>query len=241
MRSVTVVLPASMCAMMPMLRTFLRSVRTSSATSGFSSHSSWGEIWGRRRPRLVTGGRVPGRYAVERAPRHTDRTAGSPAVVREGLVGLGHLVRVLAALDSGTEAVARVEDLVHEALGHRLLATLPRVADEPAQGERGRAVRLDLDRHLVGRATDATALDLHGRLDVVERTLERGDGVGAGLLASTLEGAVDDRLGDRLLAVEEDLVDELRDERAGVDRVDDERALRSGSLTRHQLFSFFAP
>src|SRR3954463_7233931 len=165
----------------------------------------------------------------------------SPAVVREGLVGLGHLVGVLAALDCGTEAVAGVEDLVHESLGHRLLAALARVADEPAQGERGRAVRLDLDRHLVGRATDATALDLHGRLDVVERTLERGDGVGAGLLAGALEGAVDDRLGDRLLAVEEDLVDELRDERAGVDRVDDERALRSGSLTRHQLFSFFAP
>src|SRR6476620_10814622 len=240
MRSVTVVLPASMCAMMPMLRTFLRSVRTSSATSGFSSHSSCSESGGAGA--ASRDGRARARwYAGERAPRHTDRTAGSPAVVREGLVGLGHLVGVLAALDSGTEAVARVEDLVHEALGHRLLAALARVADEPAQGERGRAVGLDLDRHLVGRATDATALDLHGRLDVVERTLERGDGVGAGLLAATLEGAVDDRLGDRLLAVEEDLVDELRDERAGVDRVDDERALRSGSLTRHQLFSFFAP
>src|ERR687893_83303 len=55
---------------------------------------------------------------------------GLPAVVGEGLVGLGHLVRVLATLHRGTEAVARVEDLVHEALGHGLLAAVGGVADE---------------------------------------------------------------------------------------------------------------
>src|SRR6478752_4158648 len=94
----------------------------------------------------------------------------SPAVVGEGLVGLGHLVRVLALLHSGTEAVARVEDLVHEALGHRLLATVLGVADQPAEGQRGAAARLDLDRHLVGGATDTTGLDLDGRLHVVQAT-----------------------------------------------------------------------
>src|SRR6478752_9833940 len=77
-----------------------------------------------------------------------------PAVVGEGLVRLGHLVRVLAALDSGAETVGRIQDLVLETLGHRLLATTLRVAGEPAQRESVRAVRLDLDRHLVGRATD---------------------------------------------------------------------------------------
>src|SRR3954451_17277598 len=76
----------------------------------------------------------------------------SPAVVGEGLVGLSHLVGVLTPLDAGAEAVARVEQLVHEPLGHGLLATLPAVADQPTQGERGRARRLHLDRHLVGRA-----------------------------------------------------------------------------------------
>jgi len=65
-----------------------------------------------------------------RRPAHP-RT--SPAVVSEGLVGLGHLVGVLAALHSGTKAVGGVEDLVHEALGHRLLAASLRVAHEPAQ------------------------------------------------------------------------------------------------------------
>src|SRR5450756_179376 len=164
-----------------------------------------------------------------------------PAVVREGLVRLGHLVRVFAALHSGTQAVARVEDLVHQALGHRLLAALTGVADHPAQRQRGRPTTLDLDRNLVGRATDAAALDLEGRLDVVERTLQRHNRVGARLGASTFEGAVDDRLGDGLLAVLEDLVDQLGDQRRTVDRVDDEWPLRRGALARHYFFSIFAP
>src|SRR5919197_1291751 len=155
MRSVVVVLPASMCAMIPMLRVLARS---------------------------AVAAMVPSRFVTCLCSR-------LPAVVREGLVGLGHLVGVLATLDAGAQAVAGVEDLVHEALGHRLLTPLPRVADEPAQRERGAARGLDLDRHLVGRATDAAALDLEGGLDVIEGALERDDGVGAGLVAGDLEGA----------------------------------------------------
>ena len=41
---------------------------------------------------------------------------GLPAVVREGPVGLGHLVRVLALLDARAETVAGVEQLVRQAL-----------------------------------------------------------------------------------------------------------------------------
>src|SRR3954451_17567274 len=84
--------------------------------------------------------------------------ASLPAVVREGLVGLRHLVRVLAALDRGAQAVARVEDLVHQPVRHGLLAACLRVPDEPAQRQSGRAARLHLDRNLVGGATDTAAL-----------------------------------------------------------------------------------
>src|SRR5215217_2656788 len=95
-------------------------------------------------------------------PRRTGSPydVGSPAVVGEGLVGLGHLVGVLALLHRGTETVGRVEDLVHEPLGHGLLATVLGVPDQPAQRERGASRALDLDRHLVGGATDAAGLDL---------------------------------------------------------------------------------
>src|SRR5918997_1061561 len=156
-----------------------------------------------------------------------------PAVVREGLVRLGHLVGVLAAFDRGAQTVARVEQLVHQALGHRLLATGAAVLDQPAQAERGAARGADLDRDLVGRTTDAAAADLEGRLDVVQRTLERDHRVGVGLGAAALEGAVDDRLGDRALAVDEHLVDQLGHQRRLVHRVGDQRAARCGALARH--------
>src|SRR5690606_27053204 len=114
-----------------------------------------------------------------------------------------------------------------------LLATGAGEVHEPPQRERGRPDGADLDRDLVGRAADAAGADLESGLDVVERTLEEHDGVLAGLLRRALEGAVDDGLGDGLLAVEEDLVDELGDDRGPVDGVGDQRPLRGRTLTRH--------
>src|SRR6266567_1219217 len=72
-----------------------------------------------------------------------------PAIVSEGLVGLRHLVGVLAPLDGGTEAIARVEQLVHQPLNHRLLAPCPGVLHKPAQAQSGLPGRAHLDRHLV--------------------------------------------------------------------------------------------
>src|SRR6185369_810984 len=100
----------------------------------------------------------------------------------------------------------------------------------------GRTGRAYLDRHLVGRATDTAAADLKGRLDVVHGALERHDRVGAGLLTAALEGAVDDALGKLALALLQDLVDQLGDQRRVVHRVGGQRATRSGSLARHYFF-----
>src|SRR5215469_16876697 len=106
MRSVVVVLPASICAMIPMLRTLASSTAVWVATCFASSF-----CLNCHRQSLRLNG------AARR------RAAGLlPAVVGEGLVGFGHLVGVLAALHARPEAVARVEQLVHEPLGHRLLA-----------------------------------------------------------------------------------------------------------------------
>src|SRR3954454_1323919 len=195
MRSVVVVLPASMCAMIPMFRVLAKSA----LFAIFCLSSSFNPT---RFPRFARKSVGDPLCLWRRA-----YWCGLPAVVGEGLVGFGHLVGVLTTLDAGTEAVAGVEDLVHEPLGHRLLATLPRVADQPAQREGGAAVGLDLDRHLVGGATDAAALHLEGRLHVVERALEGDDRVGARLLPGALEGPVDDVLGERALAGEQHLVD----------------------------------
>src|SRR6185295_2468954 len=97
MRSVVVVLPASICAMMPMLRSLARAA--SAAATVFPS-------LGRSDPPCL---------------RRRGRQSRLPAVVREGLVRLGHLVRVLAPLHGGAKTVARVEQFVHQTLDHGLL------------------------------------------------------------------------------------------------------------------------
>src|SRR6185312_13249361 len=102
---------------------------------------------------------------------------------------------------------------------HALLAAVPRVRHEPAHGERAGPALRDLDRNLVVRAADAAATDLEDRRDRLHGLLEHLDRRPAGLRADLLERAVDDLLGDRLLAVEHHLVDHLRDERGTVDTV----------------------
>src|ERR1700751_1931269 len=112
--------------MIPMLRTLARSTPVWVATLNPRSRKSW--FWSAVR---------------------------LPAVVGEGLVGLRHLVGVLAPFHAGAQAVARVQQLVHEPLGHVLLPPVPGVGDDPAQRELGAAGGADLDRPLVGGASDA--------------------------------------------------------------------------------------
>src|SRR6266699_1564013 len=182
MRSVVVVLPASICAMIPMLRTLARSTAVVLATLVPRSRKSvLLKLW------VLAAWRLP-------------------AVVGEGLVGLRHLVRVLAPLHAGAQAVARVQQLVHEPLGHRLLPPVPGVGDDPAQRERRAAGGADLHRHLVGRAADPAAADLECRLDVVQRALQGDYRVVAGLVPATFERPVHDVLGDGPLAFLEHLV-----------------------------------
>src|SRR5829696_2086099 len=137
---------------------------------------------------------------------------GLPAIVGERLVGLGHV----------------------------LLPPLPRETDQPTHGQRRRSSRLDLDRHLVGGAADTTALDLQRWAYVVQCALQGLHRVDAGLGPRPLHGGVHDALGDGLLAVEQDLADQLAHQRRPVYRIDHHRALRGGALARH-YFSFLAP
>src|SRR3954465_9032554 len=110
---------------------------------------------------------------------------GLPAGLSEGLVRLSHLVSVLTTFDRGTKAVARIEQLVHQALGHGFLAALPGVHDDPPNSQRRAAAGLGLDGYLVRGTADAAALDLDRRTDVVECPLQRDNRVGLRLGAAT--------------------------------------------------------
>src|SRR4051812_25095539 len=182
-----------MCAMMPMLRTLASASAAATSIPTFLL-----------RRRLVGPVRLAPRPGWRRA-----RGGGLPAVVRGGPVGLRHLVGVLAPLDRSAEAVAGVEQLVLQPLDHGLLPAGLGVLDQPAQPESGLPRNADLDRHLVGRATDTAAADLEGRLHVVHRALQRHDRVGSALVPAALERAVHDALGELALATDQDLVDQL--------------------------------
>src|SRR4029079_16382616 len=84
---------------------------------------------------------------------------GLPLEMAEGLVGLRHLVGVLASLDRRAEVVHGVHELGRELLRHALAAALAGGVHEPAHAEREPAIAADLDRDLVGCATDAGPLD----------------------------------------------------------------------------------
>src|SRR5215211_9448965 len=121
-----------MCAMIPMLLTLARSVSTSRATENPCS----------RIVRVVVGRRC--RTGDQPAPWSFTGWP-SPAVVRECLVGLGHLVGVLAPLDARTQAVARVEQFVGQPVDHGLLPAGLGEVHQPAQSQRGGPAGADLD------------------------------------------------------------------------------------------------
>src|SRR5262249_7021923 len=123
--------------------------------------------------------------------------------------------------------------LAREPGRHRLVPALTRVADDPTDRERGRATRPDLDGHLVGGTADATAAHLERGPDVLDRALERGDGIAARLALDVGKRVVNDALRGRALAALQDLVDELRDDDRPEHRVGDELATLCGTFTRH--------
>ena len=74
-------------------------------------------------------------------------------------------MRVFFLLNRCTTVLRGVEQLVRKAMRHRLLAALAGSVDDPAHGQRLAACGTNLDRDLVGCATDATRLHLDDGLD----------------------------------------------------------------------------
>src|SRR6185437_10912611 len=132
--------------------------------------------------------------------------------MRERLVGVGHLMGVFTLLDRVAAAVEGIEQLGGELLGHAVARTIARGLDDPANGESLAALRADFDGHLVGGAADAARADFDGRLHVLQRLVEGGDRILLELAFDLVEGAVDDTLGNRLLATLHERVHELRDD-----------------------------
>src|SRR5262245_60355947 len=157
--------------------------------------------------------------------------------MREGLVGLRHLVRVFALLDRAALVARRRHQLVRELLRERVVRTGARERDDPARRERVPAVRTDFHRHLVVRTADAARLHFQDRLHVVHGLLEDRHGFLAGLLLDHRHGLVEVALGDRALAAAHDRVDEPRHQDTVELGIRGRLAARDVAFTRHRVSS----
>ena len=129
--------------------------------------------------------------------------------MREGAVRFRHAVRVFALLHGVAAVVGRIEQFARQAGRHGVLAATAGRRDQPADRQRLGALRTNLDRHLIGRTTDAAAADLNARLDVVQRIMEHAQRVALGARLDRVECGIDDALGDGLLAVQHHRIHEL--------------------------------
>ena len=112
----------------------------------------------------------------------------------------------------------RVDELGGELLAHALAAALAGRLDEPAHAERQAPIAADLDRDLVGRATDAARLDLDDRGRVAEGRLEDLEPRPARLRLGPGEGLAQDPVGQVALAVVHQLGGEAGGRAVGRDR-----------------------
>jgi len=132
--------------------------------------------------------------------------------MRESLVGLGHTVDILFALESGAFLFVGGLDFSGQLEGHRFLAALAREADEVLHTDRLLALGADFGRHLEGGATDAAALHLDRGGDVGQSLLPHFEAVLFRAVGHNVDGLIENLVGDGLLAAHHQVVDELGDE-----------------------------
>src|SRR3990172_2548834 len=144
---------------------------------------------------------------------------GLPAVMREGLVGLGHLVRVFLLLDRQPAVVVGIQDFPRQTVDHRFFGALLREVDHPPERKSESPLGADLDRDLIGRSSHPAGLDLDDGLAVFHGLLEDAYRIFLRLLLDDLHRTVDDFLRDGFLPLAHDPVDHPRNERIAVDRI----------------------
>src|SRR5581483_2066574 len=100
-----------------------------------------------------------------------DLSPPSPAVMREGAIGLRHFVSVLTLLDGVAPVVRRIEQFARQPFSHCFFTALARGRDDPANAQRLTARGAHFDRHLVRGTADAAGAHLDRGHHVVERLL----------------------------------------------------------------------
>src|SRR6185437_11929497 len=147
-------------------------------------------------------------------------------------------MRVLPLLHRIAAVLRSIHELAREAGRHRLLRAGARRGDEPADGERLGALRTDLDRHLVSGAADAAAADLDAGLHIVERVVKHAQRLNLHARLDIVERTIDDSFGNRFLPVEHDGIHELGEDDIPELRIGENLALLWATTTSHWTVPF---
>src|ERR1700694_2061831 len=234
MRSVVVVFPASMWAMMPMFRILSSgvvrgiAVLYSAKTRGdLDAHAGPVSL---RHHRRAFGSLDAGSLS---AGSRSCRSRRLPPVMRESAIRFRHPVRVFLLLNRLALALRGENELGGEALRHRFFLARTAVLDQPAHPQRRAPLRPYLDRHLIRGSAHAPRLHFQRRLAVRQRLLEH---VHAGLprtLLDQIHRRIEDPLRQRLLALRHQVIEKLRDGLAVVARIGRHRSLYRLFATAH--------
>src|SRR5215217_7714858 len=144
--------------------------------------------------------------------------------MRECFVSVRHAVRVFLLLHRIAAVVRRVENLSRQTIGHRLFTTAAGIGDDPTNRQGAASFLMYLDRHLIRRTADASRLHFNRGLHVIDLP----------------HRIVENALGHTLFAFPHDAADELRHERAAVDRIGKYFASFGYSSSWHIFFSLLS-
>src|SRR5690606_18816752 len=108
---------------------------------------------------------------------------------------------------------------------------------QPAHRQRYAARRTNLHRNVIGGTANTAALDLHHGLHVRHSSSEHFPRIFPGLVGDVIESAIDDALGNRLLARLHDHIDELRNILRSELRIRQDFTLGYFTTTRHDNLS----
>src|SRR5690606_22345753 len=143
-----------------------------------------------------------------------------PTIMGKGPVGFCHAVGLLPLADRTALAVGRVQNLPRQLLIHRPgVPTQPRSLDRPAEPQAQPAAGPALQPNLVGVAAHPAGPHLQEGLDILQSRFQRFQVIPSRLLPDDLQRAVDNPLGQRVLARDHHLVDQARHQLTVVDQV----------------------
>mmetsp|Transcript_11152 Transcript_11152/g.14697 ORF Transcript_11152/g.14697 Transcript_11152/m.14697 type:complete len:536 (-) Transcript_11152:66-1673(-) len=169
---------------------------------------------------------------------HRSEPLGLPAVVREGLVGLCHLVGVFALLNRSTAGLYSVQQLTGEAFFHGVFVAGTCRFDQPTDCQGFAALGAHFDRNLVGGTTHTTRTHFDGRLNVVEGFVEHFHGGALDFCFNAIERVVDDTLCGRLFTVDHQVVHEFGQYAVAKLCVGQDFTFLSSVTARHLSISF---